>query len=368
MQFTDAVAVAGTRRRDDGYLVADARIARTGVQTYLGREVGKPDRALVRVYRPGSEVFSADTLASAAHRPVTNDHPAEMVTSANWKQHAVGQTSDEVAGEGIFIRVPLMVSDEAAIKDIEAGKRELSAGYTCDLDFTAGTTPSGEAYDAVQKNIRLNHVAIIARGRAGHEVRIGDGAAHWGASPVPTADRKDPDMPDTLRNVVVDGLSVSTTDQGAAAIEKLTKDRDEARRAKSDADTAHNAALASKDEEIGKLKADLKTAQDAANIDVSKLVADRVALEGQVKAIDSAIDPKGKTDADLRKAAVASKLGDEMVADASEAEVIGMFKALSKDTKNDSVRDALRSQDHANVNDAWGDGVFAAAGVSKKGA
>jgi hypothetical protein len=36
MNFTDAVTVAGTRRRDDGYLVADARIARTGIQTYLG--------------------------------------------------------------------------------------------------------------------------------------------------------------------------------------------------------------------------------------------------------------------------------------------------------------------------------------------
>jgi hypothetical protein len=53
MQFTDAVTVAGTRRRDDGYLVADARIARTGVQLYAGHEVGKPDMASVRVYRPG---------------------------------------------------------------------------------------------------------------------------------------------------------------------------------------------------------------------------------------------------------------------------------------------------------------------------
>jgi hypothetical protein len=31
MNFTDAVTVAGTTRRDDGYLVADARIARTGI-------------------------------------------------------------------------------------------------------------------------------------------------------------------------------------------------------------------------------------------------------------------------------------------------------------------------------------------------
>jgi hypothetical protein len=53
-----------------------------------------------------------------------------------------------------------------------------------------------------------------------------------------------------------------------------------------------------------------------------------------------------------------------------------MFKALAKDAKpndgkpNDAVRDALRTQDHSiAANDAWGDGVFASAGVDmKKGA
>ena len=78
MQFTDAVTVAGTRWREDGYLVADARIARTGIQNYLGSEVGKPDMAQVRVYRPGSEVFSDETLRSAAHRPVTNDRSCQF--------------------------------------------------------------------------------------------------------------------------------------------------------------------------------------------------------------------------------------------------------------------------------------------------
>jgi hypothetical protein len=78
-----------------------------------------------------------------------------MVTSENWKKYSVGQTGDEIAGEGIFIRVPLMVSDEATIQDIESGKQELSAGYVCDLDFTAGVTPTGEAYDAVQ--VWLSH-------------------------------------------------------------------------------------------------------------------------------------------------------------------------------------------------------------------
>jgi hypothetical protein len=220
MQFTDTVTVAGTRRRDDGYLVADARIARTGIQNYLGWEVGKPDMDQVRVYRPGSEVFSDETLRSAAHRPVSNDHPDEHVASKNWRDYAVGQSGDEVTGEGIFIRVPLMVSDESAISDIEAGKQELSAGYTCDLDFTAGTTPSGEAYDAIQKNIRLNHVAIVHRGRAGSQVRIGDASA-WGAAPITNDQRPEKEKIMTLKTVTVDGVPVEVTDQGVTVIGTL---------------------------------------------------------------------------------------------------------------------------------------------------
>lgn len=36
MQFTDAVTVAGTRRRDDGILVTDVRAARTSFRLHAG--------------------------------------------------------------------------------------------------------------------------------------------------------------------------------------------------------------------------------------------------------------------------------------------------------------------------------------------
>ena len=92
--------------------------------------------AQVRVYRPGSEVFSDEILRSAAHRPVTNDRACQFQELESLCSRTNGR---RITGEGIFIRVPLMVSNESAIIDIEAGKQELSAGYTCDLDFTAGT-------------------------------------------------------------------------------------------------------------------------------------------------------------------------------------------------------------------------------------
>lgn len=344
MQFTDAVTVAGTRRRDDGYLVADARIARTGIQTYLGSEVGMPDKATVRVYRPGSEVFHADTLKSAAHRPVTNDHPPELVNSTNWKDFAVGQTGDEVQGEAIFIRVPLMVSDEAAIKDIENGKRELSAGYTCDLDFTPGQTPSGEAYDAIQKNIRLNHVAIVQAGRAGSQVRIGDGAAGWGAAPVNDA-TPEKDKPMTLKTVTVDGIPVEVTDQGATVIATLQQRLADAAKKATDADTAHSAAIAAKDKEIATKDAEIDALKakvvDAAALD--KLVADRAGLVALAGKIAKDVKTDGLSDADIRKAVVTAKLGDAAVKDKSADYINARFDILAEDAAKTDTVDPFRA-------------------------
>lgn len=364
MQFTDRAFVAGMRRRDDGYLVADARIARTGVQNYLGSEVGKPDMAMVRVYRPGAEVFAEDTLKSAAHRPVTNDHPAELVNSANWKEHAVGQTGDEVSGEGIFIRVPLMVSDEATIKLIEDGKREVSAGYTCDLEFTAGETPAGEAYDAVQKNIRLNHVAIVQRGRAGSQVRLGDEAA-WGISPVHDHQRSEKDETMSLKTVTVDGIPIEVTDQGATVIATLQKRVTDAETKLSDATTAHAKALADKDAEIAKKDAELdaEKAKVLSDADLDKRVAARANLITVAKAIAKDVKTDGLSDAAIRKAVVVAVRGEDKVKDKSEAYIDAAFdivvdEAAAKaggDTFRDVVKGGLQSTDDADktVTDAY---------------
>ncbi len=362
MKFTDAVSIAGTRRRDDGYLVADARVARTGIQLYAGYEVGKPEMAVVRVYRPDSEVFSRDTLASFAHRPVTNDHPAEPVTADNWKEHAVGNTSDEVARDGSMIRVPLMVSDGATIKLIEDGKRELSAGYTCDLTFEAGQTDTGEAYDAIQKNIRANHVAIVQHGRAGSEVRIGD-AGKWGAAPIThTNDKELRSMENALRTVVVDGLSVQTTDQGAQAIAKLQNDLVASAAKFVDAENAHAAVIAAKDADIAKAHAErdaaLAKVLDAAALD--KLVQARGDLIATAKAIAADVKTEGLSDADIRKAVVVAKLGDEAVKDKAAAYIDARFDILAEDAAKtaDPVRAALQSQDRAPLTNDNGQAAY----------
>ena len=128
------------RETADGYMVASPRIARTGIQEYLGVEMGRPDLETVRVYRPEGEVFSRDALRSLAGKPITIEHPNEPVNAKNWKDLAVGHVGEDVIRDGEFIRCPLMLMDAHAIEEVKSGRAELSVGYSAVIQWADGVT------------------------------------------------------------------------------------------------------------------------------------------------------------------------------------------------------------------------------------
>ncbi|UXA66019.1 DUF2213 domain-containing protein [Xanthomonas prunicola] len=344
MFLKDRVSVTAPRRTADGYLVAEAFVARTGIQDYLGSELGRPDLEVVRLYRPPEEVFSDETLRSYAHRPMTNDHPPEQVNADNWKKYAVGQTGDEVAHDQTRVRVPLVLMDQQAITDYEAGKRELSQGYSAEIDWTAGTTPEGEHYDAVQRHIRNNHLALVRRGRAGSQFRIGDGRAPGDPDYSAVNPTRNHTMSDTkTRTVMVDGLPVECTDASAIAIDKLQRQLSDSNAVAARQATEHTEALAVKDAEIAK--------RDAAIDDLKSKVLDAAALDARVQARGDLLataksihdaDYRGKSDADVRKAAVIGKLGDAAIAGKGDAYIEARFDILADGVKaTDPVTRAL---------------------------
>jgi hypothetical protein len=177
MHLNDRLTIDAKRRTNDGYLVVNARVARAdNIQLYAGDEVGKPDMSVVRVFRPADEVFATDTMESFAHRPVTLGHPAQAVSATNWRDVAKGWSDAEVVRDGEFVRVSMLLADAETILAVENGTRELSMGYDCQLDWKSGVTPTGEAYDAIQRKIRSNHIAVVPQARGGKELRIGDSA------------------------------------------------------------------------------------------------------------------------------------------------------------------------------------------------
>lgn len=176
MIIRDTVSMGGVYRTDEGYLLANVRASRSGIQQYMGAELGRPEMGMVNVYRPEAEVFSRRSLDTFSKLPITLDHPASPVDITNWRQLAVGVTGDEVLRDGEHLKVGLKITDIDAVRTIEAGKRDLSVGYEAEIVWQDGIAPDGTPYQAVQKNIRANHIAVVDQGRA-RTARIGDSVA-----------------------------------------------------------------------------------------------------------------------------------------------------------------------------------------------
>lgn len=351
LNFSDKVSTSAVRKTSDGYLVADAAVARTGIQNYLGREVGKPDMPIVRVYRPADQVFSKDAMKTYAHRPMTNDHPSVAVNAENWKDYAVGQTGGDVMRDGEFVRVPLVLMDQKAISDWENGKVELSMGYSADIVLQAGVTDSGEEYDAIQTNLHMNHLALVDKARGGDKLRIGDQGKPDIIYPAHMTKDEGGHMAD-LRKVIVDGLPVETTEAGETAINLLKTKVADAEKASATLVSDHAKAIAAKDAEIAKKDAEIDALKgkvmDAAALDAA--VTARADLIAKAKTVADQ-DYTGKSEAEIRKMAVAKKFGDAAVADKSAEYIEARFDIAVGDSANvDPVRSAFKGNQNNVVN------------------
>ena len=173
-----AIAYYGARisphmtRTPEGYLIChDVPINRTGDQEYTAGDLqldGDQDR-LVIVHRYPEDVFDPAALASFEGKDITLGHPPETLTSENQAAYSKGHI-ENVRRVGDNTVADLFIKDAALASDVENRVvREVSCGYLCDY------VPDGDGYK--QQRIRGNHVAVVPRGRAGHDVAIKD-AAH----------------------------------------------------------------------------------------------------------------------------------------------------------------------------------------------
>lgn len=238
-------SVTSTRREitDEGYLKVPGKVARTGIQQYTAKELGLTDRAptdIVNVYRPPEEVFNQDSLVSYDNTDITIEHPTEMVDAKTFKTVSVGHAISGGRQEGEFVVVDYLIKDQSAIDAIQTGKAELSAGYRAEYVPEKGTTDAGEPYEFIQRDIRINHTALVDRARAGREARLYD---HNGVksmtvnvtldsgNSVEVADKATAQ----LIQSTIDGLrkQVQDADEKAASAEKA-KDEAEAKKEKMD--------------------------------------------------------------------------------------------------------------------------------------
>ena len=167
-----------TKRQYDlnGWLeVKDNPISKVGVFDYLGFEIGAPiPEKIYKVYRPQEELASTETINSFKLMPFVDEH--EMLgkdgTPAETKG-IQGVIGEQVYFEYPYLRSNIKILSNSALNQIEGGKIELSPGYRCIYDFTPGEF-NGERYDAIQRHIRANHLALVDEGRTGVDVAVQD--------------------------------------------------------------------------------------------------------------------------------------------------------------------------------------------------
>ena len=253
--------VTKSEKTDEGYLRVWCKAARVGTQLYT-----RGDGAQVREYRPEDEVAKPESLASFGMKAVTMGHPPVLLDSGNTKVHQIGHAGSQVRYNDGFVEVALLITDKSAIDRIQRGDaQEVSAGYRVDFDPTPGVTPQGESYDGVQRNIRVNHIAVVPKGRAGRDVRLildscdRDDAIAWNETP-----SNSPVI--SMARITLDGLDLELPAETAGAVQSFVKEAERAKvdlQSKLDSQEEQIEAVVTENEEtLGRLDAALERIEE----------------------------------------------------------------------------------------------------------
>lgn len=159
--------------------IKDNPISKVGVFPYLGSQISpdlEPDK-IYQVYRPEEELSDPETIDSFKLIPWTDEHamlgsPESGLTPAEQKG-VHGVIGENVHFEDGYLKGNLKVFSTKLAELIDAGKKELSIGYRCLYELASGVF-KGQKYDAIQRQIRGNHLALVDEGRSGRDVAVLD--------------------------------------------------------------------------------------------------------------------------------------------------------------------------------------------------
>lgn len=160
----DSIPIGNTSFDDQGFLHDTPIVTSTGIFEY-----GLPDGGVRRELRLPEHVFDKKSLASYAGKPVIITHEAGSIDKDNVMKEIVGTILSEGFQDGSDVRCKVVIHDIDKVK--KTSYRELSLGYNLDLIEEPGEW-NGEPYDAIQTNIRINHLAIVESARAGEQAHL----------------------------------------------------------------------------------------------------------------------------------------------------------------------------------------------------
>ena len=160
----DSLPLGQTQFTPEGYLRDTPILTSVGIFEYQN-----PDGSIRRELRLPEDVFDPESLASYKGKPIIISHDAGLIDKDNVDDNSIGTILTEGFKSGYDVRADIVIYSTDKMKD--SGFKQLSLGYNLDLDETPGNW-HGQHYDAIQKNIRINHLALVKNARAGEQARL----------------------------------------------------------------------------------------------------------------------------------------------------------------------------------------------------
>lgn len=171
-----------SHRKEDinGFVeIKDNPLSKVGVFPYLGEQISSElePKKIYKVYRPEEELSNQDTIDSFKLLPWTDEHAmlgsGETGLIAAEKKGVHGVIGENVYFQDGYLKGNIKIFSEKLSNLIDLGKKELSIGYRCLYELVSGVY-NGEKYDAIQRTIRGNHLALVDEGRSGPNVAVLD--------------------------------------------------------------------------------------------------------------------------------------------------------------------------------------------------
>ncbi len=211
----DSLPLDQTYFTEEGYLFDRPILTSTGIFEYTN-----DDGQIRRELRLPEDVFEPESLRSYMGKPIIITHRAGLVDNSNVGEFSIGTILTEGYRSGDDVRARIVIHDTRAMKN--AGLKELSLGYNLDLEETPGEW-NGQPYDAIQHNIRINHLALVQEARAGDQARLNidsrDGKTFKGGRKMDKTQRNDGLTPEQLQQAIQEYLANHAADCGSATLD-----------------------------------------------------------------------------------------------------------------------------------------------------
>lgn len=291
--------LAPPHRTDEGYLIVEGFGARTGIQVYRDADGG-----MSREYRPPGEVFDSVSMETWEGKPVTPEHPPFFTTpdEGSWCGTLLAATPLPEHG---LVKVRLILHDAWIIDLIEMeGYRQLSMGYWAGVTAEPGIVPDddphhpGERYDARQHTIRINHIAVVDRARAGQVASLRlDHDGH--ATPPPSPH---PQEPPTMK-ITINGVTYDVDEQVAQALEAERKaDRERVAALETERNDAQSAL------KVAQGELEKRPTADALRAEIEKEARERAELVTEAaRFLEDGYKADGKTPLQIKRDALVAE-------------------------------------------------------------